>query len=71
MRQPKGYTEYGEEGCCPAEWNHVPNMTGNHEMDGSIMRCKNKDAQARLVDHIAGGGGAYGINTAYTSSTID
>jgi hypothetical protein len=70
MRQPKGFIEYGKEGCCPDDWNHVPNITGNFEMDASIMKSKNKDAHARLADHIASDTG-YRINSGYTRKTID
>ena len=52
MRQPKGKTEYGKEGCCPEDWNHTPRMTGDYVMDGSIQRCHNGDAKKRLEDHI-------------------
>jgi hypothetical protein len=69
MRQPKGFQEYGKEGCCPHEFDHVPNITGNFETDASIMRSKNKDAQARLKDHISGD--VYEINTAYHHTTQD
>jgi hypothetical protein len=70
MRQPKGFIEYGKDGCCPDDWNHVPDMTGNFEMDGSIMRCRNKEAHAKLVDHLTTDT-AYKINTAYGFSTLD
>ena len=70
MRQPKGYSEYGKEGCCPSEWNHTPDMTGSYEMDASIMRTKNKDAQAKLSDHLVTDV-AYKRNTAYGYSSLD
>ena len=70
MRQPKGTHEYGKKGCCPTDWENVPDITGNHEMDGSIMRCKNKDAQAKLSDYLVGDR-AYAINTAYSRSSLD
>ena len=70
MKQPRGKQEYGKNGCCPTDWERVPNMTGDHILDGSIMRCRNKDAHARLEDHLAGGV-AYQIRTGYNSSTID
>jgi len=70
MRQPKGYREYGKKGCCPTEWNHTPDMTGNFEMDASIMKCKNKDAQDKLTDHLVTDV-AYRRNSAYGSSSID
>jgi hypothetical protein len=70
MKQPRGHIEYGKDGCCPTEWNHVPDMTGSFEMDASIMQCKNKDAQARLSDHLVTDI-AYKRNTAYSRSSLD
>ena len=71
MRQPKGTTEYGKEGCCPHEFDHVPAMTGCPETDLSIMRCKNPDASARLANHLKGG--AYEVQNGYNaySANID
>ena len=66
----EGYRNYGKEGCCPKEWDNVTDVTGNYEMDGSIMRCKNSDAHSRLSDHIATDV-AYKINTAYGFSPVD
>jgi hypothetical protein len=45
-------------------------MTGSFEMDASIMQCKNKDAQARLSDHLVTDI-AYKRNTAYSRSSLD
>lgn len=70
MKQPKGFSEYGQGGCCPEEWNHVPDMTGDYIMDGSIMRCKNGDAKARLEDHLVTDV-AYKRNSAYGRSSLD
>lgn len=70
MKQPKGMTEYGQGACCPDEFNHVPNISGNHEMDLGIMHCKNKDAQAKLSDHIMRDV-AYEKNNGYTRSSND
>ena len=70
MKQPRGFKEYGKEGCCPTEWNTTPDMTGSHELDASIMHCKNKDAQAKLSDHIMRDV-AYEKNNGYTRSSND
>jgi hypothetical protein len=70
MKQPKGMQEYGQAGCCPTEFNHIPEITGNHEMDLGIMHCKNKDAHAKLSDHLTRDV-AYEKNTAYTRSSND
>jgi len=65
MRQPRQFSEYGKAGCCPDDWNHTPNMTGDFEFDGSIQHCKNRDMRGKLEDHLAGSAAAYTINTAY------
>jgi hypothetical protein len=39
-------------------------------MDASIMRCKNKDAQSKLADHLVTDV-AYKRNTAYGRSSLD
>ena len=70
MKQPRGYTEYGKEGCCPTEWEHVPDLTGSFELDASIMRSKNKDAQARLSDHLTTDV-AYKRSTSYGQTSLD
>ena len=70
MRQPKGFREYGVKGCCPTEWNHVPDMTGDPYTDASIMRTRNKDAAAKLTDHLVTDV-AYARNSAYNRSSLD
>ena len=69
MKQPKGFVEYGKQGCCPDDWNNTPDMTGDHVMDASVKRCKNKDAQAKLTDHLVTDI-AYKRNTSYGRGPI-
>jgi hypothetical protein len=64
------FSKYGQEGCCPSEWDDVPNMTGCPYMDGSIHHSKNTDAHARLTDHLVSDV-AYTKNTAYNRSSLD
>lgn len=64
MRQPKNFREYGQAGCCPAEWNHTPDMTGDYVTDGAIQRCRNQDARSKLSDHLVSDE-AYKINNGY------
>lgn len=71
MKQPRGIQEYGQGACCPDEYNHVPNITGSHELDSSIMRNNNKDMHQRLEDHIAIHNRAYAIGNGYTQRRID
>ena len=70
MRQPKNHIEYGKAGCCPDEFNHVPEMTGNFETDASIMHCNNKDLHMKIEDHLAGPV-VYGHNSAYSHNGND
>ena len=70
MDKPEGFTKYGKQGCCPKDWNEIPDMTGYHEIDASIMHCKNTDAARKLVDHLVTDV-AYKRNTAYSRSSID
>jgi hypothetical protein len=70
MKQPKGFTEYGKEGCCPRDWNHVPDLTGSFEMDAAIMHCKNKDVQKKIADHLTTDV-AYKRSTSYGQTSLD
>lgn len=66
MKNPKMHEHHQ---CAPAEWRHTPDMTGSYEMDCVIARCKNKDMQQRLRDHLTEDV-AYKINTAYGRGPI-
>lgn len=49
---------------CPAEYRQTPNMTGDYEMDASIMASKNSDVPRRLKMYLSGGN-AYSPVTNY------
>jgi hypothetical protein len=48
MRYPRGVPSHGRLGCCPDEWNGVPEITGSYELDGVIKKSRNRDLPARL-----------------------
>ena len=68
MRYPRGVPSHGRLGCCPDEWDRVPNLSGSHEMDGVIKRSTNADVPARLKLY-CGRENAYGSRTSYNGYT--
>lgn len=67
MKQPNGFKEYGKKGCCPPEFDHVPNITGNPETDAMIMHNPSKPMCEKLADHISGD--AYEVQNGYNAYT--
>jgi hypothetical protein len=49
--------------CCPKEWRETPDITGNHELDASIMRNGNRDMADRLELYTEAN--IYGYKTGY------
>lgn len=45
MRRPKNCELHR---CAPKDWRHVPNLSGDYDMDKSIMRSNNKNLPDRL-----------------------
>jgi hypothetical protein len=62
MRRPKGVKLHT---CSPQEWRTVPNLTGDYDLDGAIMRRTNRDMPERLNQHLTNSGDAYGQISAY------
>ena len=50
--------------CAPAPWRDVPNMTGDYDMDATILHRHNKDLPNRLQLYVRRGG-HYGPGSAY------
>ncbi len=48
MRYPRGVPSHGKLGCCPDDWDGVPNITGSYELDAVIKKSHNRDVPARL-----------------------
>ena len=52
--------------CGPKAWHDVPNLSGDYDLDATIMHRPNKDLPDRLALHTKRGKGtAYGPKTAY------
>ena len=66
MRKPK---RYGNHECCPEEWRGISDLTGSYEMDGLVARTTNRDAIARLEDHLVSDV-AYELSNGYRRSSI-
>ncbi len=61
MRQPRGYRNHT---AAPEIWRRTPNITGDYEMDASIVHCKNKSVPGKLQSHLLNDS-PYGPRTAY------
>lgn len=71
--RPKEMHRLAHDGChdcAPLGWHDVPRMTGDYDMDATILHRENTDLPARL--HLYLKRGAYSYKTAYNAySTID
>jgi hypothetical protein len=56
---------HGNHVCAPKAWRAVPNLTGDSDLDGTIMFRKNEDLPARLNLYVTKRGTAYGPLTGY------
>lgn len=52
--------------CAPKGYRGVPNVTGDSDLDGTIMHRSNKDMPKRLELYVKHPGNAYGARTAYS-----
>jgi hypothetical protein len=52
--------------CAPRGWRDVPDVTGDFDLDASILHRHNKDLPHRLELYTKRGGKAYGPGTAYS-----
>ena len=58
-----GLAHKGCHSCAPKPWRTVPNVTGDYDLDATIMHRKNHDLEARIRTHLAlprGSAGVYG-----------
>lgn len=55
----------GKHACAPKPWREVPNVTGDYDLDATIMNRRNADMPARLNLHVTKRGTAYGPLTGY------
>lgn len=55
----------GNHDCAPKDWRDVPNMTGDYDLDATIMHRDNPDLPRRLELYVKRGDNAYGPLTGY------
>lgn len=51
--------------CAPKEWRTTPNVTGDADFDGSLVRCTNTDMPNRLKLYLLTDETGYGPRTGY------
>jgi len=52
--------------CAPREWRRTPNLTGDYDLDSTILHRRNKDIGHRLELYLRKGSGTYGTRSAYS-----
>ena len=63
MRRPRGVSTHK---CAPDAWRRVPNMTGDYDLDATILHRSNKDMAAKIQSHLRNPRGSYGSRSAYS-----
>jgi hypothetical protein len=51
--------------CGPKAWHAVPDVTGDYDLDATIMHRNNPDLPKRLELYVKHPGNAYGYRTGY------
>lgn len=64
--QMKQISHRGTHACAPKDWKEVPNVTGDYDLDATIMNRRNTDLPHRLALYTAQGN-AYGPLTGYNA----
>lgn len=66
--KPKYMAEIYQNGhheCCPKDWRKVPNLTGDYDLDATIMHRENGSLPSRLSLYTRRNTGNYGPRSAY------
>lgn len=51
--------------CAPRDWRNVPNVTGDYDLDATILNRTNGDMRGRLELYVRPKKASYGYLTAY------
>jgi len=51
--------------CAPPGWHSVPDVTGDYDLDATILHRSNSDLPKRLNLYVKHPGNAYGYRTNY------
>ena len=52
--------------CAPRDWRSTPNVTGDYDLDMTILHRQNKDLPHRLELYTRKSGKTYGMVTGYS-----
>ena len=52
--------------CAPREWRNVPVLTGDYDLDATVLHRNNKDIVNRMNLYVRKSGKTYGYKTAYS-----
>lgn len=67
--RPNSMHRLAHNGChdsdAPKAWHSVPNLTGDYDMDATILHRNNKDMPKRLELYLKKPKGSYGPKTGY------
>lgn len=63
--QMRGQAHNGNHECAPKPWRDVPNMTGDYDLDATIMHRDNPALPDRLSLYVKQRGRTYGARTGY------
>lgn len=66
MRRPRGVSTHK---CAPKAWRGVPNMTGDYDLDATILHRTNGDMAKKIQSHLSNPRGVYGSRTAYSGNS--
>lgn len=61
MRKPRGVPNHS---VAPAAWRSTSNLTGDYELDASILNCKNRAVPGKLEMYVSKSD-SYGPRGAY------
>ena len=59
---------HGCHQCAPRDWRKTPNLTGDYDLDATILHRRNKDIGHRLELYLRKSGKTYGTKGAYSGS---
>jgi len=63
-KRPDGYPCHQ---CAPRDWRNVPIISGDYDLDATILHRKNKDMIGRLELYVRPKRASYGYNSSYNA----
>ena len=54
--------------CAPKDWRNVPVLTGDYDLDATVLHRNNKDLVNRMSLYVRKSGKTYGMKTGYSGT---